>query len=73
MVMNATVLEVSDCRLLVCDHKTSQKVIVNTRHAHCFCAGDRVCIEYNGIMTRSIPPQISADRIVKLPDHCCGC
>lgn len=69
--MNATVLRVQDCDLLVCDHCASQEVVVHTPDANCFCVGDRVCIEYNGAMTLSLPPQITAICIRKLP--CCGC
>lgn len=71
MTMNATVLNVKKCSLLVCDHCTSQKVIVHTPKACCFCDGDKICIEYNGIMTRSIPPQITADNITRIPS--CEC
>lgn len=71
MTMCATVLEVGNCQLLVRDHSTGQEVVVNTDMACRFCVGDRVCIEYNGIMTRSIPPQITAQCITKLSR--CGC
>lgn len=69
--MNATVLHVHNCVLCVCDHDTNQEVIVHTPHACCFCACDQVCICYNGVMTRSIPPQITATCITKIPP--CGC
>lgn len=69
--INATVLEVQCSSLLVCDHCTSQEVLVHTSNAHCYCVGDQICITYNGIMTRSIPPQITADCIRKLP--VCSC
>ena len=58
--MMATVLR-TGCRcLVVCDHFNSQEVIVHTDEAHCFSQGDCVCIQYNGAMTRSMPPQINA-------------
>ena len=58
--MEARVLEVNNGSLLVCDCNTSQRVLVFTTQACCFCVGDRICIEFNGVMTRSIPPQITA-------------
>ena len=35
-------------------------VQVNTANACCYQVGDCLCIHYNGAMTNSIPPQISA-------------
>lgn len=67
--MHATVLRVCPCQLLVCDHCTSQEVLVHTPNACCFCVGDHVCIEYNGAMSLSLPPQISAICITKI--RCC--
>lgn len=72
MTMHATVKKVQGCNLLVCDHKTSQEVLVHTPKASCFCVGDRVCIKFNGIMTMSIPPQITATCIKKLPPCRCN-
>ena len=46
--------------LLVCDCSTCQQVQVNTANACRYQVGDRLCIHYNGAMTNSIPPQISA-------------
>ena len=64
VTLSACVLRVcSCCRLLVCDESTAQEVLVHTPQACCFRPGDRVCIEYSGAMTMSIPPQISADSI----------
>ena len=42
-------------------------VVVHTPCAGRFCVGDRVRIGYNGIMTMSLPPQISAECIVRIP------
>ena len=61
--MQATVCNVERNQLLVCDHATQQEVVVHTDQACCFHVGDCICIHYNGIMTASIPPQISADCI----------
>lgn len=64
--MHATVLKVQCDSLLVCDHATSQEVLVHTDQARCFCPCDQVCICYSGAMTMSIPPQISAECIYKV-------
>lgn len=65
MVMCATVSCVEDNRLMVIDNKTRQEVAVNTCCLN-FEQGDRIKIIYNGAMTMSIPPQISASRIIRL-------
>ena len=59
-VITAQVLEVRPCRLLVCDCCTGQRILVRTEQACCSSRGDCVRIEYSGVMTRSLPPQISA-------------
>ena len=66
VTMCATVCEVCCDTLLVRDHSTCTEVLVHTSEAHCFCVCDQVRIEYTGIMTLSIPPQISAISITKL-------
>ena len=58
--MTSRVLEVQCCSLLVCDCDTCQQVQVNTDDACCYRVGDCLCIHYNGAMTNSLPPQISA-------------
>lgn len=63
--MRARVLRVQCDSLLVCDCCACQRVVVHTTHACCFCPGDLVCIRFNGAMTASIPPQISATCITK--------
>lgn len=68
MTMYATIVSVEDGRLLVLDDKTEQEVIVKTRCQN-FSEGDKVKIIYNGIMTLSLPPQISAGRIIKCCDR----
>ncbi len=72
MLMIATVQEVRRNSLLVRDRATGQEVVVNTNYARCFSAGDRVSIFYNGVMTASLPPQISAIRIRRIMPGC-GC
>lgn len=69
--MTATVLEVQCCDLLVCDVCTHQKVLVHANNACTFRCGECICIHYNGIMTNSLPPQISAHHIERLHGHCC--
>lgn len=69
--MNATVLASQCCNLLVRDHSTFQEVFVRSNQACCFRAGDQVRVEYNGVMTMSLPPQITATNITFL--NACGC
>ena len=64
--MKACILQANDCDLLVRDCNTKQEVVVHSDHACHFCVGDTVCIVYNGVMTLSIPPQISAMNIRKI-------
>ena len=66
VTLHACVLQVNCCELLVRDLDTDQEVLVHSPKARCFSAGDHVCITYDGIMTRSIPPQINADSICRL-------
>lgn len=66
MTMRATILRAQDCDLLVRDHNTRQEVLVHTVEACGFRSGERICIEYDGIMTMSIPPQITATRICRI-------
>ena len=71
MIMTATVLSVQHNNLLVFDFSNRQQVQVNTNSAFRFCLGDLVRIRYNGAMTMSIPPQISATSIVRIsPSRC---
>ena len=69
VTMCATVLQVCRCELCVCDCETCQKVLVHTDCACHFQVGQRVCITYSGTMTRSDPPQITAESI--RPVRCC--
>lgn len=68
VVMKARILRGGCCELLVCDLCNGREVLVHTDKACCFCPGQCVCIEYNGAMTMSIPPQISAECIQQI---CC--
>lgn len=64
--MTARVLEVNNGSLLVCDQSTCQQVQVNTANACCYQVGQRLSIQYDGAMTNSIPPQISATSICRI-------
>ena len=66
VTMKACVLQANDCDLLVRDCGTKQEVIAHSDRSCCFSVGDTVCIVYNGVMTLSIPPQISAMSIRKI-------
>ena len=66
--MKARVLQVRDCDLLVCDCRNQLEVLVHTPDSCRFQVGDQICIRYNGIMTMSLPPQISATDISR---GCC--
>ena len=66
--MRARVLQVRDCDLLVCDCCNRQEVLVHTPDARRYQVGDQICIRYSGIMTMSLPPQISATDISR---GCC--
>lgn len=67
MTMQAIVIRVRPGDLLVFDESMSQTVIVHTPQACRFRVGNCVRIFYSGIMTMSIPPQITAIRIVRIP------
>ncbi len=69
--IRATVREVRDTNLLVYDWCSKQDILVHTPKALCYCYGDRLCIQYSGVMTMSIPPQITATRIRRLRPHGC--
>lgn len=66
MTMTADVLENNGQSLLVRDWETGQEVLVHLPHPCRLCPGDRVCIRYDGVMTMSLPPQISAQSVRKL-------
>ena len=67
MLMQAVVIEVQWERVLVLDLDTRQQVLVNTPDAPWLRPGDLVRIWYNGVMTRSNPPQIYALEISAAP------
>ena len=67
MIMNAVVIEVQPGRLLVLDLDTRQRVVVNSPEAWRWRPGELIRIWYDGVMTRSIPPQITALGIAAAP------
>ena len=69
--MKATVLSVQNCQMTVCDQRTSQEVVVHSPCACHFRAGEQVCITYSGVMTMSLPPQITADCITRISSSGC--
>lgn len=66
MILQAIVVKVRPGNLLVFDESMSQTVLVHTPRACRFRVGNCVSILYNGIMTRSIPPQITAIKITRI-------
>ena len=67
VTMTATVVQAWGSQVLVNDNANGQEVLVNTNNSTGnLAAGDQVRIVYNGVMTASIPPQISADSICVL-------
>ena len=66
----ACVCQVQDCALLVCEHCTSQEILVHTPRACCFSVGQYVCVRHTGAMTMSIPPQVTALSVTPAQ---CGC
>ena len=53
--------------MLVTDNANGQEVLVNTNNSTGnLMAGEQVRIVFNGVMTASIPPQISAQSICVL-------
>lgn len=70
MTMCATVVDRLSNALLVSDHANAQQVLVKTNYPCRYNQRDQIRICYNGIMTRSIPPQITADCITILSRGC---
>lgn len=66
MIMKATVVQVNPGNLFVNDSETGDDVMVHFQTAGQFSVGDNIKITYNGKITRSIPPQISAITIQRL-------
>lgn len=67
MYIVATVIQVNPSFLLVRDNRNGMEIRVIFGNARRFSRGDLVRITYNGQMTHSIPPQIFATSIERLP------
>lgn len=65
VILVGRVLHVRRDHLLVRDCRTGQEVRVNTPRARRFRRGESVVVQYSGAMTMSIPPQISAQSIMR--------
>ena len=67
VTMLATVVRSWGSQVLVTDSVNGQEVLVNTNYSTSnLAAGDQVRIVYDGVMTASLPPQISAQSICVL-------
>ena len=67
VTMIATVVQAWGTQVLVTDNANGQEVLVNTNHSTSnLMTGEQVRIVYDGIMTASLPPQISAQSICVL-------
>ena len=67
VTMIATVVRAWGTQVLVTDNSNGQEVLVNTNNSTGnLMAGEQVRIVFNGVMTASIPPQISAQSICVL-------
>lgn len=68
VTMLATVVQSwNTSQVLVTDNANGQQVLVNTNYnTSNLTAGDQVRIVFNGVMTASLPPQISAQSICVL-------
>ena len=65
VTMLATVVQAwNTSQVLVTDNANGQQVLVNTEYdTRGLVPGDQVRIVFNGVMTASLPPQISAQSI----------
>ena len=72
MTMTARVLEVHGSELLVLDLEGLQEVIVHMQTPYYVYPQDQISIEFDGIMTRSIPAQVVAREITHLSSCSCG-
>ncbi|MCI9159369.1 hypothetical protein D7V91_13525 [bacterium 1xD42-67] len=65
VTMLATVVQSwNTTQVLVTDNANGQQVLVNTEYdTRGLVPGDQVRIVFNGVMTASLPPQISAQSI----------
>ena len=64
MIITATVLRVNPTNFLVRDASNGQEISVHFANTDGLRAGDTVQITYSGMMTHSIPPQITATSVI---------
>lgn len=64
--INAIIIRINSNNILVRDLETNQEILVHFRNSRQFRPGERVEIEFNGQMTHSIPPQITATSIKRI-------
>lgn len=69
MTLDATILQINPRSMLVRDFATRDEILVNYQNASRFRTGENVRITYFGRMTFSIPPQITASSIRRLPNQ----
>lgn len=64
VTMTGTVVQAEGSQVLIQDSSTGQEIMVNTNYSTSnLAAGYLVRVVYDGAMTTSIPPQISAESI----------
>lgn len=63
--ITGTILLIGDGFFILQDAGSGQEIQVNTVCPCRFCPGDRVRVCFDGVMTRSLPPQISAGSVRK--------
>lgn len=66
MFITAVILQVNSGNLLVRDFDNNQEILVHLRDSRGFRIGEQIRIGFNGQMTRSIPPQITATSIQRI-------
>lgn len=71
--LTVQVLDTRCGALLCCDCENGQQVQVNTDDACSYSVGDRLCVYYDGTMTKSLPPQITATSIRLLRSSSSSC
>lgn len=66
MTIDATVIRTDTRSLLVRNRSNNQEILVHYNNTRGFSNGDVIRITFNGQMTNSIPPQITATSIQKM-------
>lgn len=66
MILIGTVERVGPGRFVLRERRNGRRVVVFTRQTRCIFPGDLVSVLYNGVMTRSFPPQVTAIAVRRL-------